>query len=113
MRKVDDKRVHKALTALAIGGPAGSDAQMMSLLELIDLGERRANESAECVAFRDHPLPNPSVKRRNRSRRFLCSTNEDLSGGRQRTNRTRSWIARSTRSLACGTMVSAARRGEK
>ena len=43
MRKVDDKRVHKALTALAIGGPAGSDAQMMSLLESIDVGEGRAN----------------------------------------------------------------------
>jgi hypothetical protein len=47
--------VHKALTALAIGGPSGSDAVLMHLLEAIDVGERSADESAECVAFRGHP----------------------------------------------------------
>jgi hypothetical protein len=78
VRKVDDKRVHKALTALAIGGPAGSDAQMMSLLESIDVGEGRANESAERVAFRDHPLPNPSVTVRGWPRGCVGSTDDNF-----------------------------------
>jgi hypothetical protein len=32
--------------ALAIGGPSGSNAGMMSLLESIDIGQRRLKESA-------------------------------------------------------------------
>ena len=85
MRKVDDKRVHKALTALAIGGPAGSDAQMMSLLESIEIGKRRLNKSAERIAFRDHPLPNPSMTRWSGPRFLLGSTREKFSSGCQRT----------------------------
>ena len=44
MSKVDDKRVHKGLAALAIGWPSGSDARMMNLLELVDVAERFGNE---------------------------------------------------------------------
>lgn len=57
--------------ALAIGGPSGFEPGMMSLLELIDVGERRVSETAQSIAFRDHPMANPSVTRWLGSRRFL------------------------------------------
>ena len=51
----------------------------MNLLELVDIGERRVNESKQRSPFRDQPLPNPSV-------RFLvCLADEGLSGNCQRT----------------------------
>jgi hypothetical protein len=84
VRKVDNKRVHKGLAALAIGGPSDSDVGMMSLLELVDVSEGRVNESAQRVGFRNHPLPNPSMTRGGRSWCFLCSADEDLSGVCQR-----------------------------
>ena len=83
MRKADDKGMHKGLMALAIGGPSGSEAGMMVMLELVDIGEGRVNEPAQRIAFRDHPLPNPSVTSRGGSRRFLKSASEDLRGDRQ------------------------------
>jgi hypothetical protein len=49
---------------------------MMSLLELVDIGERRVNESAQRIAFRDHPLPNPSVTRGSGPGRFLYAGGE-------------------------------------
>lgn len=71
MREVKDKHAHKGLLALAIGGPSGSQTWIVSLLELVNSLKRRSNESAQIIAFRDHPLPNPSVTRRRRLRRFL------------------------------------------
>ena len=61
MGEVDRKRMHEGLMALAIGGPSGYEAGMMGLLESIDVGERRVDKSAQCAAFCDYPLPNPSV----------------------------------------------------
>jgi hypothetical protein len=85
VRKVDDKRVHKVLAALAIGGPAGSNAEMMGLLELVDGLKRFGNEPAQRIAFRNQPLANPSVTGGDRPERFLCSTGANLSEVCQRT----------------------------
>jgi hypothetical protein len=71
VRKVGHKRMHEGLMVLAIGGPSGSLAGMMSFLESVDIGLRHANESAERLAFRDHPLPDPSVTGRGGSL-LLC-----------------------------------------
>ncbi len=84
MRKVDDKRVHKGLMPLAIGAPSGSDARMMGLLKLIDVGERFANEPAQRIAIRDHPLPDPSMTCGRGSRGFLGKADKDRSGDGQR-----------------------------
>ena len=61
MGEFDHKRVHEGLMTFAIGGPSGYEAGMMGLPELIDVGERRIDKSAQCAAFCDYPLPNPSV----------------------------------------------------
>lgn len=42
MREVDDERLHEGLMALALGGPSGFDAGMVSLLEWVDIRVRSA-----------------------------------------------------------------------
>ena len=71
MSKVDDKRVHKGLMALAIGVPSGSEAGMMIVLELSDISERCGTETAWSTAFRDQRLLPPTVTSGSGSWRFL------------------------------------------
>jgi hypothetical protein len=73
VRKVDDKRVHKGVTTLAIAWPADSEAGAMGLFESIDVRECPVNEPVQPLALRDHPLANPTVTRRLEPRRFLRS----------------------------------------